>query len=116
LAIEPENETALLNVWGGCILGSKAVDIDLMVDTLGNIPADFLNLEFLMLEPSQLEVQKYIDPLDNIHCESKLINFLWMEKWIFDSPDQAREAYRQFMKDFYQGNKLIQSQVEIGNQ
>jgi polyhydroxyalkanoate synthase len=33
-----------------------------------------------------------------------------------DSPDQAGEAYRQFMKDFYQGNKLIQSQVEIGNQ
>jgi polyhydroxyalkanoate synthase len=38
-----------------------------------------------------------------------------MEKWIFDSPDQAGEAYRQFMKDFYQGNKLIQGQVEIGN-
>jgi poly(3-hydroxyalkanoate) synthetase len=33
-----------------------------------------------------------------------------------DSPNQAGEAYRQFMKDFYQGNKLIQSQVEIGNQ
>jgi polyhydroxyalkanoate synthase len=38
-----------------------------------------------------------------------------MEKWIFDSPDQAGEAYRQFMKDFYQGNKLIQGQVEIGH-
>ena len=29
----------LLNVWGGCTLGSKAVDIDLMVDTLGGSPA-----------------------------------------------------------------------------
>jgi polyhydroxyalkanoate synthase len=38
-----------------------------------------------------------------------------MEKWIFDSPDQAGEVYRQFMKDFYQENKLIQCQVEIGN-
>jgi len=37
-----------------------------------------------------------------------------MEKWIFDSPDQAGEAYRQFMKDFYQANKLIKGQVEIG--
>jgi polyhydroxyalkanoate synthase len=86
-----------------------------MVDTLGNIPGDFLNLEFLMLKPFQLGVQKYIDLLNNIDCESKLINFLRMEKWIFDSPDQAGEAYRQFMKDFYQGNKLIQSQIEIGN-
>ena len=101
----------LLSVWGGCTLGSKAVDIDLMVDTLGNIPGDFLNLEFLMLKPFGLGVQKYIDLLENIDCESKLINFLRMEKWIFDSPDQAGEAYRQFMKDFYHGNKLIQGQV-----
>jgi poly[(R)-3-hydroxyalkanoate] polymerase subunit PhaC len=42
-----------------------------MVNTLGNIPADFLNLEFLMLEPFELGVQKYIDLLDNIDCESK---------------------------------------------
>jgi len=87
----------LLNVWGGCTLGSKALDIDLIVDTLGNIPGDFLNWEFLMLKHFQLGVQKYINLLDNIDCESKLINFLRMEKWIFDSPDQAGEAYRQFL-------------------
>jgi polyhydroxyalkanoate synthase len=103
----------LLNVWGGSTLGSQAVDVDLMVDTLGNIPGDFLNLEFLMLKPFQLGVQKYIDLLENID-EDKLINFLRMEKWIFDSPDQAGEAYRQFMKDFYQGNKLIKGEVELG--
>jgi polyhydroxyalkanoate synthase len=104
----------LLNVWGGCTLGSKALDVDLMVDTLGNIPGDFLNLEFLLLKPFQLGVQKYIDLLENIDSEDKLVNFLRMEKWIFDSPDQAGEAYRQFMKDFYQGNKLIKGEVEIG--
>ena len=37
-----------------------------------------------------------------------------MEEWIFDSPDQAGETYRQFMKDFYQGNKLIKGEVKIG--
>ncbi len=105
----------LLNVWGGCTLGRQALDVDLMVDTLGNIPGDFLNLEYLMLKPFQLGVKKYIDLLESIDCEDKLLNFLRMEKWIFDSPDQAGEAYRQFMKDFYQGNKLIKGQVEIGN-
>jgi polyhydroxyalkanoate synthase len=39
-----------------------------------------------------------------------------MEKWIFDSPDQAGEAWRQFIQDFYQDNKLIQGEVEIGGQ
>ncbi|MBD1927353.1 class III poly(R)-hydroxyalkanoic acid synthase subunit PhaC [Trichocoleus sp. FACHB-90] len=105
----------LLNVWGGSTLGSQALDVDLMVDTLGNIPGDFMNLEFLLLKPFQLGIQKYIDLLDTIESEDKLLNFLRMEKWIFDSPDQAGEAYRQFMKDFYQGNKLIKGEVEIGN-
>ncbi|MEW5856643.1 MAG: class III poly(R)-hydroxyalkanoic acid synthase subunit PhaC [Cyanobacteriota bacterium] len=107
-------QEGLLNVWGGSTLGSQALDVDLMVDTLGNIPGDFMNLEFLMLKPFQLGIQKYIDLLDTIESEDKLLNFLRMEKWIFDSPDQAGEAYRQFMKDFYQGNKLIKGEIEIG--
>lgn len=39
-----------------------------------------------------------------------------MEKWIFDSPDQAGEVFRQFVKDFFQRNKLIKGEVSIGAQ
>jgi polyhydroxyalkanoate synthase len=104
----------LLNMRGGCTIQSEALDIDLMVDAMGNIPGDFLNLEFLMLKPQQLGIQKYLDFPDIVESEDKLLNFLRMEKWIFDSPDQAGEAYRQFLKDFYQGNKLIKGEVVIG--
>jgi polyhydroxyalkanoate synthase len=106
----------LLNLRGGCTLGPEAVDIDLMVDTLGNIPGDYLNLEFLMLKPHQLGIQKYLDLPEIVDSEDKLLNFLRMEKWIFDSPDQAGEAYRQFLKDFYQQNKLIKGEVVLGDQ
>ncbi|PSB17083.1 class III poly(R)-hydroxyalkanoic acid synthase subunit PhaC [filamentous cyanobacterium CCP2] len=106
---------ALLNMQGGCTLGAEALDIDLMVDALGNIPGDFLNFEFLMLKPWQLGIQKYLDLLEIIDSEDKLLNFLRMEKWIFDSPDQAGEAYRQFLKDFYQENKLIKGELMIGD-
>jgi polyhydroxyalkanoate synthase len=105
----------LLNMRGGCTLGTEALDIDLMVDALGNIPGDFLNFEFLMLKPQQLGIQKYLDFPEIMESEDKLLNFLRMEKWIFDSPDQAGEAYRQFQKDFYQGNKLIAGEVAIGD-
>ncbi|HLO88984.1 MAG TPA: class III poly(R)-hydroxyalkanoic acid synthase subunit PhaC [Nostocaceae cyanobacterium] len=105
----------LLNVWSGGSLGSQALDIDLMVDMLGNIPGNFFSLIFLMLKPFQLGVEKYVDLIEIIDSEDKLITFLTMEKWIFDSPDQAGEAFRQFMKDFYQGNKLIKGNLEIGN-
>ena len=98
----------LLNVW------SQPMDVDLMVDALGNIPGDFMNFGFLMLKPWQLMVQKYLGILDVLEDEGNLLSFLRMEKWVFDSPDQAGEAYRQFLKDFYQGNKMIQGTLEIG--
>ncbi|ACK68962.1 poly(R)-hydroxyalkanoic acid synthase, class III, PhaC subunit [Gloeothece citriformis PCC 7424] len=105
----------LLNMRGGCTIGAEALDVDLMIDSMGNVPGDYLNLEFLMLKPLQLGYQKYLDFPDIMENESKLANFMRMEKWIFDSPDQAGEAYRQFMKDFYQSNKLIKNEVVIGN-
>ena len=45
-----------------------------------------------------------------------LEDFLRMEKWIFDSPDQAGEAFRQFVKQFYQGNGFVNGGVTIGDQ
>jgi polyhydroxyalkanoate synthase len=46
----------------------------------------------------------------------KLKNFMRMEKWIFDSPDQAGEAFRQFVRLFYQQNRLVTGGLEIGGQ
>lgn len=46
--------------------------------------------------------------------EDKVMNFLRMEKWINDLPDQAGETYRQFIKDLYQGNKLMKGELQIG--
>lgn len=105
----------LLNLWGGSTMGADALDIDLLVKALGNMPGDFLNLEFLMLKPWQLAIDKYLDFPKVMADKNKLLNFMRMEKWIFDSPDQAGEAYRQFMKDFYQQNKLIKGEVKIGD-
>jgi polyhydroxyalkanoate synthase len=85
-----------------------------LVDAFGNIPGEFMNLGFLMLKPFQLGLGKYLEMIDILDNDEKLLNFLRMEEWIFDSPDQAGEAYRQFMKDFYQGNKLIRGDVTIG--
>ncbi|MEB3228021.1 MAG: class III poly(R)-hydroxyalkanoic acid synthase subunit PhaC [Synechocystis sp.] len=113
--IDFDQPGTLLNARGGCSLGSEAVDIDLMVDAMGNIPGDYLNLEFVMLKPLQLGYQKYLSVPDIMENEDKLLNFLRMEKWIFDSPDQAGETYRQFLKDFYQQNKLVKGEVMIGD-
>ena len=92
------------------------MDIDLLVDTLGNIPGEMLNWTFLSLKPFSLTGQKYVNMVDVLDDPRKVKNFLRMEKWIFDSPDQAGETFRQFIKDFYQQNKLLKDGVQIGAQ
>ena len=90
------------------------IDIDLMVEAQGNISGDMLNATFLNMKPYQLTGQKYLGVVDIMDDADALMNFMRMEKWIFDSPDQAAETYRQFTKDFFQANKLISAEVEIG--
>jgi polyhydroxyalkanoate synthase len=88
--------------------------VDAFIDTLGNVPADLMNMSYLMLKPARLFVQKYVGLTDILDDKQQLEDFLRMEKWIFDSPDQAGEAFRQFIKDFYQGNKLVKGGLKIG--
>ena len=92
----------------------RNIDIDLCVDTFGNIPGSFLNALFLSLKPYRLMGQKYVDVLDILEDTEKLENFMRMEKWIFDCPDQAGIAFREFVTQFYQQNKLVKSGVNIG--
>jgi polyhydroxyalkanoate synthase len=100
----------LLSAW------VQNVDVDLAVDTMGNIPGELLNWTFLSLKPFSLTGQKYVNMVDLLDDEDKVKNFLRMEKWIFDSPDQAGETFRQFIKDFYQRNGFINGGVLIGDQ
>ncbi|GAB2570630.1 class III poly(R)-hydroxyalkanoic acid synthase subunit PhaC [Dyella jejuensis] len=92
----------------------QAMDVDLFVDTLGNVPAQLMNWVYLMLKPLRLNQQKYVSMVDILDNPAELKNFLRMERWIFDSPDQAGEAFRQFTKDFFQQNKLIKGELQIG--
>ncbi len=102
----PDN---LLSHW------TQHVDVDLLVDTLGNVPGELLNWTYLCLKPYRLMGQKYLQMVDQLDDPDKAKNFMRMEKWIFDSPDQAGEAFRQFVKDFFQDNKLIKGEVELGD-
>ncbi len=92
----------------------RRVDVDLVVDTMGNLPGEMLNWTFLSLKPYRLLGQKYLDMVTTLDDPVLCKNFMRMEKWIFDSPDQAGEAFRQFIKSFYQNNDLIKGEVMIG--
>ena len=98
----------LLHIW------MKDMDVDRIVDTYGNIPGDIMNIGFLLLNPARLMIDKYVGFMENMSNKIFVENFVRMEKWIFDSPDVPGETFRQFVRDCYQQNLLIQSKMEVG--
>ena len=97
----------------------RYVDIDLMVNTLGNIPGDMLSNTFLSLRPYYLQLKKYlnlVDATDELDEKNKqrIAHFILMERWIFDSPSQAGEAFREFVKSCYQQNQLMKNTLKVG--
>jgi polyhydroxyalkanoate synthase len=106
--VDFDNNEGLLFQW------SKDMDVDAMVDGFGGIiPGEYLNTGFDLLKPMS-KARKYQGLPDMMQDRDKLMNFLRMEKWVADSPAQAGEAYRKFIKDCYQENKLIKGEMEIG--
>lgn len=93
---------------------ARAMDVDLTVDTLGNIPGGLLSAAFMALRPFQLLGRKYVHAVDRLDDAQALQQFVRMERWIADSPDQAGEAYRQFVKWLYQENRLVRGRLRIG--
>lgn len=95
---------------------SRKMDVDTMVEAFGGlIPGDFLNSGFDQLKPMN-KMRKYFGFNDVAKDKAKLMNFLRMEKWVSDSPAQAGETYRKFIKDLYQQNKLAEGTFELGGQ
>jgi len=92
---------------------SRQMDVDEIVDGFnGVVPGDFLNIAFDLLKPMS-KVKKYVNLPQLASDKKRLENFMRMEKWVADGPAQAGETYRQFIKDFYQQNKLIEGTLEI---
>jgi polyhydroxyalkanoate synthase len=79
-----------------------------------NVSGETLNQIFLALMPFRLTQQKYVQLLMSAPDPLELQTFVRMERWIFDSPDQAGAALQEFARWFYQENRLIHGTLEIG--
>src|SRR5690606_33465946 len=90
-------DMGLLNFWMRDNLDEDTIDPRLMVEAFGNIPGDLINLGFLMLKPFELGLQKYLNLIESPDKSEQMMNFLRLEKWIFDNPDQIGETWRQYV-------------------
>lgn len=104
-------ERGFMNVWTRNL---STADIDLLVDTMGNIPGEVGGAMFSLMTPFR-SLAKYNPTLMEAGQDrAKLLNFLRMEKWLADRPAHSGEAARQWLKDLYQENKLVKGELMVG--
>jgi polyhydroxyalkanoate synthase len=93
-----------LNIWTRSL---DPEDIDKLVDTYGVLPGEFMSSVFSMMTPMRSLTKYNVDLIDVVDDEAKFMNFLRMEKWLADRPHHPGEAAKQWLKELYQENRLV---------
>ncbi len=99
----------VLELWGD----ESYYDPEAVTDTFGNVPSDFLDYGFALMDPIDNFVTKYVHLADNLDNEDLVENFARMERWLSDGIDVAGRAYVQFLRWLYQGNLLYHNELEL---
>ncbi len=100
----------LINTWAD----PKYFDVDRFVDAFGNAPAAFLQNSFLILKPVQNLIEKPLNFIEHMDDDKFLEDFFTMETWLNDNISVPGEVFRQFVKNLYQKNLLIQNKMPVG--
>jgi polyhydroxyalkanoate synthase subunit PhaC len=108
--VDWSDRSSLLCTW----TDEKYFDVDRLVDTFGNAPPQYLQGSFTMLKPVTNLIEKYLGFYEKMTDEKFLEDFFAMETWVNDNIPVAGETFRQFVKDCFQKNLLIQNKLRIG--
>ncbi len=99
----------LLGLW----TREEYIDPGLLVESLGNIPDDFIDNSMQMLKPVQNYVGTYAGMWERILQEKPMGTWEAMNKWVNDGTPFPGAAFAQWIQDFYQGNKLAEGKMEL---
>ncbi|MFJ7973294.1 class III poly(R)-hydroxyalkanoic acid synthase subunit PhaC [Psychrobacillus sp. NPDC096389] len=94
-------------------LDKRYFQLDKLVDTLGNVPFELIDFGNKLLNPISNVVGPYVSLADRVENEDFVLNWKLMQKWLNDGVPFPGESYRQWIRDFYQENKLINDQLVI---
>ena len=104
-------QQGFINVWTRSLTDA---DVDQMIEVWGVLPGEFMGAVFSMMTPMRSITKYNLDLVDVVDDEKKLLNFLRMEKWLADRPHHPGEAAKEWLKDLYQQNKLVNNTWELG--
>ena len=103
------DDMGLYGVW----TSEKYFNPDLLVDALGNVPGELIDTGNRMVKPVTNYVGSYVTMWDRILHDKSMDTWLAMSKWVNDGVPFPGEAFRQWIRDFYQQNKLVKGEIKL---
>jgi polyhydroxyalkanoate synthase subunit PhaC len=94
-------------------LDERYFDVDKLVDSLGNVPADLIEFGSKMLKPVENYVGVYASVWDRLDDQGAIESWQAMHKWVHDGVPFAGAAFRQWVNDYIRGNKLIGGELIV---
>ena len=94
-------------------LDERFFDIDKVVETLGIIPPEMIDFGNKMLKPMANFYGPYVSLVDRADNEESIKSWKLIQKWVGDGIPFPGEAYRQWIRDFYQQNRLIKGEFVV---
>ncbi len=89
------------------------LDPGLLADAFGNIPGEMIDTGNRMLRPVTNYVGTYVSMWERIFEDKPMESWLAMNKWVNDGPPFPGATFKQWIRDFYQQNKLIKGEVYL---
>ena len=91
---------------------SAHLDVDKLVDTLGNVPGWFVNMAFVLRNPVEIFL-KYYSYYSEPKNLQEIMQFLWIESWLYDGRPIIGETYREIINKISKKNLLIKNKLMV---
>lgn len=101
-------KVGLFGLW----LDKKYFDVDRFVDTLGAIPADLVRAGFKLLKPT-MDLSTNLNLWWNLWNDQYVEGFNALNKWANEYVAFPGEFFRQWVRDFYQDNRLYRGELVV---
>jgi polyhydroxyalkanoate synthase len=102
------SRAGLFGLW----LSPRYFDADRFVDTLGQIPADMVKAGFKLLKPT-MDLSTGLNLWWNLWNDEYVQGFKALNKWANEYVAFPGEFFRQWVKEFYQQNRLVRGELRL---
>lgn len=105
------HDDGLLSTWSR----SPGISVDALVDGTGNVPWPLMQVGFHLLRPT-MNLSKAVYALDRAWDDEFLDGFFALETWSNDNVSFPGEAFRKYIRELYQENRLIKGTFSVAGQ